>query len=60
MQEIINFVWTIYLKYTFGFTEGLVTLLDDPVAPVLPNPANEVVFELWKLDVKEYHNKLQE
>ena len=49
-----------YKSYTTELTEGLETLvLDDPVAPVMPNGGNQVDFELWKLDVKELRTKLQ-
>ena len=33
---------------------------DDPVVHAVPDPANQVDFQLCKLDVKEFHNKLQE
>ena len=37
------------------FTEGLDALvLDDPVAPAVPKAGNQVNFELWKVDMKEF------
>ena len=35
-------------------------MLDDPVVPAVPDPANQISFELWKLDVKEFYIKPQE
>ena len=50
-----------YTKYTSNFTEGLEDLeLDDPIEPMPPNPANQVAFKIWKLDIKEYHARMQE
>ena len=57
-QEIINFIRTTYTKhsvYTSDSTEAQESLeLDDPVEPALPNTGNQVPFELWKMDIKEF------
>ena len=34
--------------------------LDDPVVPANPDPANQLKFEIWKLDIKEPRVKVQE
>ena len=48
MQEIPSFIRTNYLKYMSNFTKELEALvLDDPVVPAVPDPANQVSFELW-------------
>jgi hypothetical protein len=50
-----------YPKFTSQFTTAIETLvLDDPVAPPDPDPTNALQMELWKLDVKEYRQKLSE
>ena len=55
MHEISNYVGNTYMKYTSDFTRALEDLvLTDPVKPVPPNPANQVEFELWKLNIKEH------
>ena len=35
-------------------------VLNDPAKPVPPEPANQVEFEQWKLNIKEHKEKVQE
>jgi hypothetical protein len=60
-KEIINYVGRTYTKYTAEFTQAVHDLkLIDPTPPADPNPMNIIVFELWKLELKEYKVKEQE
>ena len=55
IQEISNYIRNTNMKYNSDFTEVLEDLvLVDPAEPVPPNPANQVEFELWKLNIKEH------
>ena len=61
MPEIIHYIRATYTKYTFDFTEGLKDLeLDDPIEPMPLNPADQVAFKIWKLDIKDYQTRMQE
>jgi hypothetical protein len=54
-KEIINYVGRTYTKFTSEFINAVMNLeLDDPEAPQNPNPADQVAFEIWKLDIKEH------
>jgi hypothetical protein len=60
-KEIINYVSRTYTKYTAEFMQAVQDLkLVDPTPPVNPDPANPIVFEMWKLEVKEHRIKEQE
>jgi hypothetical protein len=60
-KEIINYVGRMYTKYTADFTQAVRDLeLTMPEAPVDPDPANTIAFEMWKLDLKEHRVKEQE
>ena len=60
-KEIINYVGRTYTKYTTEFTEAVQNLkLVDPTPPATPEAGDQIAFEIWKLDIKEYRTKLQE
>lgn len=60
-KEIINYVGRTYTKYTAELTQAVRDLvLTDPMAPVNPDPANVIAFELWKIEIKEHRMKQQE
>ena len=60
-KEIINYVGRTYMKYTAEFTQAVRDLeLDDPTAPVNPDPVDVLAFKVWKLDIKEHQIKEQE
>ena len=49
-----------YKEYTTKLKEGLENLvLVDPTEPDNPPEGNQVAFELWKMDIKEYRKKLK-
>ena len=50
-----------YTKYTLEFTEGHETLkFGNPMEPGTPEAGDQVPFNLWKLDLKEFQMKTQE
>ena len=58
MKELITHVGLTYKEYTTELKEGLESLtLVDPTAPDNPPEGNQVAFEIWKMDIKEYHEK---
>ena len=60
MKELLTHVGLTYKDYTTELKEGLENLsLVDPTAPDNPAEGNQVAFEIWKMDVKEYHEKLK-
>ena len=60
MKELLAHVVSTYKDYTTDLKEGLENLaLTDPVAPDNPPDGNQVAFELWKMDIKEYREKLK-
>lgn len=60
-KEIINFVGRTYSKYKTEFITAVTNLeLDDPEPPPNPDPNNQILFEIWKLDIKEYREKAKE
>ena len=60
MKELLAHVGATYKDYTTDLKEGLENLaLTDPVAPANPPDGNQVAFELWKMDIKEYREKLK-
>ncbi len=60
-KAIINYVGRTYTKYTTEFINAVTNLeLDDPEQPMAPNPGDQIAFELWKLDIKDYRTKMQE
>ena len=49
-----------YKNYTTELKEGLENLtLVDPTEPENPPAGDQVAFELWKMDLKEYREKLK-
>ena len=60
MKELLAHVSLTYKEYTTELKEGLENLaLVDPTAPNNPPEGNQVAFEIWKMDIKEYHEKLK-
>ena len=60
MRELVAHVGLTYKNYTTELKEGLETLaLVDPTEPDNPAECNQVAFELWKMDLKEYREKLK-
>ena len=60
MKELLAHVGLIYKEYTTELKEGLEDLaLMDPTEPDNPPKGYQVVFELWKMDIKEYHEKIK-
>lgn len=60
-KEIINYVGRTYTKYTLEFTRAVKELeLQMPLQPPNPPDGNNMAFEIWKLDIKDHHNKIQE
>ena len=60
MKELLAHVGSTYKEYTTDLKEGLENLaLTDPIAPDNPPDGNQVAFELWKMDIKEYCEKLK-
>jgi hypothetical protein len=33
--------------------------IDDPMAPMDTDPANQLTVEVWKMELKEHHEKVQ-
>ena len=55
IEEISNYIGNTYTKYISDFMDARENLvLNDPTNPVPPEPANQVEFELWKLNKKEH------
>ena len=49
-----------FKEYTTDLKEGLENLaLVDPTAPDNPPEGNQVAFEIWKMDIKGYREKLK-
>ena len=60
MKELLAHVGLTYKEYTTELKEGLDNLaLVDPTAPDNPPESNQVAFEIWKMDIKEYREKLK-
>ena len=60
VKELLAHVGSTYKEYTTDLKEGLENLaLTDPIAPDNPPDGNQVAFELWKMDIKEYCEKLK-
>ena len=60
MKELLAHVGSTYKEYTTDLKEGLENLaLMDPTAPDNPPEGNQVAFELWKMDIKEYCEKFK-
>ena len=60
MKELLAHVGLTYKEYTTELKEGLENLaLVDLTAPNNPPDGNQVAFEIWKMDIKEYHEKLK-
>ena len=60
VTELLAHVGSTYKEYTTDLKEGLENLaLADPIAPNNPPDGNQVAFALWKMDIKEYREKLK-
>ena len=60
MKELLTHMGLPYKDYTTELKEGLENLeLVDPTEPDNPVNGNQVAFEIKKLDIKEYHEKLK-
>ena len=60
MKELLTHVGITYKEYTTELKEGPENLvLLDPTDPDNPPEGNQVAFELWKMDIKEYQEKLK-
>ena len=60
MKELVAHVALAYKEYTTELKEGLENLvLVDPTALDNPPEGNQVAFEIWKMDIKEYREKLK-
>ena len=60
MKELLAHVGLTYKEYTTELKEGLEDLmLADPTEPENPPEGNQVAIELWKMDIKEYQEKLK-
>ena len=60
MRELVAHMGPTYKEYTTKLKEGLENLmLADPMEPDNPPKGNQVAFELWKMDLKEYREKLK-
>ena len=60
MKELVAHVGLTYKEYTTDLKEGLESLvLVDPTPPDNPPEGNQVAFEIWKMDIKEYCEKLK-
>jgi hypothetical protein len=60
-KEIKNYVGRTYTKYTADLVQAVEDLTtDNPMAPADPDPANQLaVAEVWKMELKEHHEKVQ-
>ena len=55
IKEIINYIGRTYTKYTAEFTQAVRDLeLNTLTAPEKPDLGDALVFEVWKLDIKEH------
>ena len=60
MRELVAHVGLTYKNYTTELKEGLENLtLVDPTEPENPPAGDQVAFKLWKMDLKEYREKLK-
>ena len=60
MKELVAHVGLTYKDYTTDLKEGLERLsLVDPTPPENPPEGNQVAFEIWKMDIKEYREKMK-
>ena len=61
MKEIVTYIRRTNNKYTGHFIMGVQTLtLANPVKLTAPDPASQVQFKMWKLDIKDHQLKVQE
>ena len=60
MKELVAHVGLTYKDYSTDLKEGLESLsLVDPTPPENPPEGNQVAFEIWKMDIKEYREKIK-
>jgi hypothetical protein len=54
-KEIKNYVGRTYTKYMADLVQVVEDLvIQDPVAPADPDPANQLAVEVWKMELKEH------
>jgi hypothetical protein len=59
-KEIKNYVGQTYTKYMADLVQAVEDLtINDPVAPVDPDLANQLAVEVWKMELKEHHEEVQ-
>jgi pyruvate/oxaloacetate carboxyltransferase len=59
-KEIKNYVGRTYTKYTADLVQAVEDLvIQDPVAPVDPDLANQLAVKVWKMELKEHQEKVQ-
>ena len=60
MKELVAHIGLTYKEYTTDLKEGLESLiLVDPTPPENPPEGNQVAFKIWKMDIKEYCEKMK-
>jgi hypothetical protein len=58
-KEIKNYVGRTYTKYTADLVQAVEDLvIQDPGAPVDPDPTNQLVVKVWKMELKEHRDKV--
>jgi hypothetical protein len=59
-KEIKNYVGWTYTKYMADLVQAVEDLtIDDPTAPVDPDPVNQLTVKVWKMELKEHCEKVQ-
>jgi hypothetical protein len=54
-KEIMNYVGRTYTKCMADLVQVVEDLtIDNPMAPVDPDPANQLAVEVWKMELKEH------
>jgi hypothetical protein len=60
-KEIKTYVGRTYAKFTADFVQAVQDLaLVDPTPPANPDPTNQLAVELWKVELKEHREKVQQ
>jgi hypothetical protein len=58
--KMTNFVGRTYIKYMADLVQAVKDLvIQDPVAPVDPDLANQLAVKVWKMELKEHQEKVQ-
>jgi hypothetical protein len=59
-KEIKNFIGRTYTKFTGDLIQAVEDLnLDNPQAPINLDLGNQLVVEIWKMELKEHQEKVQ-